>query len=32
MGTINIDSKGRFMHVEVKIKNKIFVMGSIYAP
>ena len=32
IGTINIDSEGRFMFVEAKINDKIFVMGSVYAP
>ena len=32
MGAINIDSEGRFMLVEVKINNKIFVVGSACAP
>ena len=30
--TINIDSEGRFMLVEVKINSKTFVMESVYAP
>ena len=32
MGTINVDSEGRFVLVEVKIDNKTFVMESVYAP
>ena len=32
IATISVDREGRFMLVEVKIKNKTFVIRSVYAP
>ena len=32
LGTIKIDSNGRFILVDVKIINTTFVMGNVYAP